>query len=360
MAASEQRPTPEQQHSFAPDQIRELLTFLRQESTANKDYLNNQAEADRQLLKHTLWIVALPLTSLIVIAGIFGFKSISDLKESIRTQAEAETKTEIARMRQDTDNQITAMQLEIRNRLNQQFQNPVISGLVKNAAKEQAQTTAEPLIKGEVGKEVKRRVDAEQGTIKHIVSDQTQAAVKQMGAQIDDQVKSAVDARLQPKFRAVEEQLSDLKEETQVQLLINRMNADDAMAYDTFNHMNLTSMKPEQRGLIISAVRSIVVARTGLLVSRGFKVPHTDEQLVTELSSTDPLSRVAALDTLRGKKKPELFPKIVDMLQHDSSLDVRAAAYRLFNMWTEQDFQFLFDEPKLISWWNEHKDKLMH
>lgn len=350
MATPGQQPEP-----YSSDQIRELMTFLRQESVANKDHLRNQAEADRELLKHTLWIVALPLTALITVAGIFGFRSVSDLKDTIRTQAQTETKTEIARMQADTEKQIKAMQGEIRNRLDDQFKGQIIRDLVKEAAKDQAQATAKPLIQREVATQVRRQVDAEQGNIRHTVTVETQTAVKQMDKEIGTLVKSAVDSKVQTEIQPVAAQVGGLRRDLELQRTINRVNEDDARALDELFAIPLNVLRPDEQRLVKSAVRTAIEAHDqGIFRDRVFKIQLSGEELINKLSSDDAWDRQAALDTLRANpKNPSLLPRIVSIMLNDPSLNVRVSAYRLFNAWTGQQFQSL-DKPSVVNWWNQH------
>lgn len=341
------------------EQVRELLTFLREESRSNRNYLQNQADADRELLTKTAKIVAVPLGALIAVVGLFGFKSLSDLKESIQNEARAETKTEIARMQGETDAQIKAMQSEIHARLNQQFQSDNLRGLVKDAAKEQTQTTAKPLIEAEVATQVKQRVDAEQGNIRRAVSEQTQTAVKQMAPQIDKMVKETVDSKIQTQVEPVERKLSALERIGHLQGLINRMNADDAQAFDALITMPLQTLQPDEQKLVTSSLRSVFLAQnSGIYMSRSFSVPVSEEQLARFLSDGEPTNRQAALDTLLSKKNLKLLPRIVTSLQNDPSLAVRASAYRVFNAWTGQKFNVL-DVSTTLAWWNQHQKELL-
>jgi len=350
MATPQQEPNPD---SLEP--IRDLLTYLRTENISNREYLRDQADADRDLLTKTAKLVAVPLAVLIAVVGFLGFKSLSDLKSAIQNEAHSESKAEIARMQTETDAQIKSMQSDIRERLNQQFQSQNLRGIVMEAAKEHTQTTAKPLIQAEVGSQVKRRLDAEQGSIQRAITDQTQAAVKQMTPQIDRLVKENVDSKIQSQVEPVRKELAAVQRSGQIQGLINRMNADDAQAFDLLATMPILSLESDEQKLIASSLRSVfLMENQGMFVSRSFPQPMSDEQLVSFLNNTEPTTRQAALDTLVSKKNVKLLPQIVNTLQNDSSLAVRASAYRLFNTWTGQKFNVL-DKPSLLQWWNQHQ-----
>jgi hypothetical protein len=60
-----------------------LLQFLREENEANRRAVREDAEASRGLLKFTVWLVAVPITALIIVVGWFGFKSVNDLRTTV-------------------------------------------------------------------------------------------------------------------------------------------------------------------------------------------------------------------------------------------------------------------------------------
>jgi hypothetical protein len=322
------------------DQTRELLQFLRQENEASRTAIRVDAEANRKLLIDTVKFVSIPVGILIVIAGWMGFKSINDLKTTLEAEA-----------RQSTQAEITRMQSEIRARLSEQFQTPNLQKTIKDAAVEATKTAAEPLIKSEVAAQVKLRVDEEKPAIAATVTQQTQIAVKQMGSQIEPLVKNSVDAKIST---SVDPIVQRIKAEADLQLLITRMNADDAIAFDNLIGMS-SFADATQQATAFAAVRSVIAAHnSGMFQTRTFTSPQTDDQLLTRLSDADAASREAALDTLISKRNLTLLPRVVGLMGSDPSIDVRCSAYRLFNNWTVQSFQCLNIGP-LMNWWQSNK-----
>ena len=293
------------------DQTRELLQFLRQENEANRTAIRGDAEANRKLLIDTVKLVSIPVGILILIAGWMGFRSINDLKATLEAEA-----------RQSTQAEITRMQAEIRTRLGEQFQTPILQKTVRDAAVEATKTAAEPLIKNEVAVQVKLRVDEQKPTIAATVAQQTRIAVKEMGSQIEPLVKSSVDAKIST---SVDPIIQRIKDEADLELLMTRMNAGDAVAFDSLMHMS-SFADPTQQATVIAAMRSVIAARnSGIYQSRRFNLPQTDDQLVARLSDTDAGSRQAALDGLIAKRNLTLLPKVVEMMRSDplSTFDVQ-------------------------------------
>jgi hypothetical protein len=329
--------------SPVPEEVRETLQFLRQENDANRTAIRVESEANRKLLLDTVKIVSIPVGILILVAGWMGFHSISDLKATLEAEA-----------RQSTRDEISRMQVEIRQKLTDQFQTPSLQQMVKQAAAESTKTAAEPLIKSEVATQVKSRVDAERPAITSAVNQQTQIAVKQMGSQIDSQVRSSVDAKVATSIDPV---IRRIKDEADLQLIITRMNADDGQAFDSLLHGAPLPDASEQAA-VNAALRSVVSAHQApvFIQGREFIPPISHAEVLVRLNDPDPFSREAAVDTLVNPRDFTLLPKFVEMMTSDPSINVRCSAYRVFNNWTGQNFVCLNIAPTL-EWWAKHREQ---
>lgn len=290
-------------------------------------------------------LVSIPLTLVLVIAGLLGLRSIGDLKKTIQTEAQRETEAEVNRM-----------QGEIRKRLTDQFQTPAVQKTVREAATEATKTAAEPLIKNEVGTQVKLRVDAERPAIGRTVTQQTQAAVKQMEPQIDSLVKDSVDAKVQKQVQPVVQSLQDLKADSDLQRLIIRMNSDDALAFDeVFSRLNQSS-DPKQRDFLGSMINDVVESHENATrFALRFTAPHTEEQGLAELKNPARSMRLAALDNYGTSPKLSLST-LVELASSDSSLNVRCLAAKEFDRRTKQQFPCLAKQIFPL-WWEANKQK---
>jgi hypothetical protein len=132
------------------------------------------------------------------------------------------------------------------------------------------------------------------------------------------------------------------------------MNADDAEAFDEL--MALRNSPDESQNKVVRlALKNVIDTRnSGMYFSRGFPTALTEEQLIAALNTADASTRQAALDTLGKSPNPRLLPKALEMIQSDSSLDVRCAAHRVFNTITKQKFQNL-DKDSVLRWWAGNK-----
>ena len=160
--------------------------------------MRDDAESTRKIFLDTMKIVSVPLSLIIIVAAFLGIKSIDDAKQTIQVEARRETQAEVTRM-----------QAEIRSRLDEQFQTPTLQKLVKEAARESTEKSAEPLIKSEVAGQVKLRVEAERPAIAAAVSHQSQVAVEQMGSQLDSLVKKSLDTRVSTDIAPVMQKIKD-------------------------------------------------------------------------------------------------------------------------------------------------------
>jgi hypothetical protein len=332
-----------------------LLQFLREENAANRIAVRDDAEANRRLLLDTVKFVSIPTSLLIAIAALLGFKSLSDLKGAIRSEARSETQAEIMRM-----------QGEIRQRLNAQFQTPELQKMVKEAASESTKAAAAPLIKSEVAAQVKSRVDAEQPAISAAVTRQTHAAVQEMEPQITMTIKESVEKEietnvaplqhtivdLKTEVQPLAQSLGDLKAETNLEHIITRMKSDDAIAFDQAVSLYNQTFDLATKSLLGGSLTDVMESPNNTMRIVGqFTNPHTEEQSIAELSNPDPIMRVTALDIVGNKIQ---MSKLVDLLSSDPSLKVRCVAAQMFDGRTKQHFLCLAKEP-ILAWWEANK-----
>ena len=326
-------------------ETKELLVFLREENEKNRSTVSDEAEANRKLLLDALKIVSIPLAVVIGIAGFLGFKSFSDLKSSLQDEARKEIKAEE-----------TQLQADIYQRLSDEFQKPTLQKMITSAAVDSTKAAAKPLIKSEVAQQVRTRVDAERGTISKAVTQETQAAVRDLAPKIDASVAQAVDANVKKQVEPVAKQMSELSDEAKFQALIMKMNADDAKAFDVLELMLSQNPRLERRQIIISELKSVIDSHnSGLYMTRSFNPPISDEERIKQLSSQEPYNRQAAIDSFAHQDLTVLHQLVV-LAIGDPSLNVRSAATRLINGWTKQNLRCLESQP-LRDWWQANKDK---
>lgn len=141
---------------------------------------------------------------------------------------------------------------------------------------------------------------------------------------------------------------------TALQVLITKMNSDDAEAFD-----ELRSMKnfddPEQEKMVEEAVQNVI----GLHNAQGYvgasslfyKYAPGDDEAVQMLSLKDTATRKSALRCMLTRS---FIPKSGASLFHiattDPSLDARTLATKVINLWGNDNFTAL-DSAPLERWW---------
>ena len=303
------------------DKQKELLQFLREEADKNRQSLRDESLAVRELFIKTSRIVAIPLTAAIVLAGIFFYHSLSEMKQSMVDEAQTEAKLEIKKM----DGQID-------DTLKQQFSTESMQDRIYKAAETATEGKAKSLIEGRV---------------RAITEPIQQQAQKQLAS-------------------------------SHIQELIARVNADDAGAFD-----ELLKLKDKgdttQQALIQKVVED--KQRNDFLLNLSAASLPTDCELSSApfrdaLGSSDAWKRKGAVESclspqivdqwLRGKQQSyervvQMPPMLVNIAQNDPSLVVRHQAIGSFNdlfrhspSYPSSGFDLL-DPRELSKWWEENK-----
>jgi HEAT repeats len=345
-------PEQSQQPAFEPearDNTERFLAFLRQESTAQRDALREDSKANRDALLGTLKIVSYPVAAAIAIIGLLGVKSVSDLKEQLRTTATQEVNRAV-------ETETSRMQKEIRDRLNEQFQTPRLQSMVKDAARDATDAAAAPLIKREVIGQVKANIEAQRPAIHAVVVSETKKGVSELQPRIDAEITqqgSAAEERIRAKIAPYDQIIT-------VSTLAALARNGDATALD-----NLIGYRnsPDQRirNLVTSTYNSVYLqyAAEGLntwsYMTWEFKEPKTKEQLLQLLNASDPMSRKGAMDALAKSGEKTVVPDLMRILRSDPFILVRASAYHGLVQLTGQKFNPL-ETPGWEQWWEQNKN----
>jgi hypothetical protein len=334
MATEGVQPTP------SPDATERILAFLRAEAEAKRVALCDNAEANRKTFLDTLKIAAYPLAVVLAIAGFLGIKSASDLMESIRKEAQQQSRAEIERM-----------QGEIRATLKAQFEAPSIQAIVREAARESTATTAAPLIKNEVSRQVQVRVRAEQPQIRATVVAETKKGVDAMAPVVSEQVQqqaSAAESRIRS-------QIAPFGDVTRAGTLSTLARNGNGEAFDQLVAMANSSSNPDVKALAVTTQNQLYLEYDQAFYStRIFKEHKTNEQLLALLDDALPLARKAAIDGLSAAGIKSAVPKLITMMKNDPFILVREAAYHALKQLTGKDIEPL-DTASWDRWWEENK-----
>lgn len=310
----------------SPSIDRETLTFLREEAAANRTTLRDEAEANRKLLSDTLRIAAYPLAVIIAVAGFFGWKSLSDLRQSVQDEAKQQTQAEVLRMQE-----------EIRTKLKAEFETPQLQKMVREAATAQTGAVLLPLIEKEVSANVSRSVAAQQPTIHSTIVSETHKAVDALKPDIDsivnsrvnDTVDKSVDKQISTKVQPV---LTQLQSSQQMADLVTRAQTGDGNAFDQMTALAMSpTTQADLKESMLRGALDILNQHNHLHAPLQWIEPHTDEQSLQHLHDPDARARQTVLDTLPLDVLRKHLDELLSMMMTDPDLTVREAGFVRFN-----------------------------
>lgn len=150
--------------------------------------------------------------------------------------------------------------------------------------------------------------------------------------------------------------LDQANQQSEVQTLIQRMYADDAIAFDQLRSMT-TFSNPAQEQIVKDALRSVIDSHNAPLYNGNGRVPFGSPTLKDSLilfSYKDPEVRLMGLRALKqtGHIERRMLPKLVSMAVSDPSLDVRTLAVQVINIYTLDHFAALDGSDNLQKWWD--------
>jgi hypothetical protein len=332
----------------------ELLKFLREEAEANRSAQRTESDANRKLLRDMFWIASPVLTIVIAVSGVLLAHDLNTFKQSLKLEAEADTKLEI-------EKENKKIEREIEGTLQQQFKTDNIKTTIKAAAEVATRDEAPGLIKDVITPEVRKAVGRESGTIKDIAA---KAAIAKVQQTIDPLAKEA----------------SETVAQLRIHDLIERANSDDANAFDELLKLRATG-SPSQQEL----VKRVIAERYShvgdrmqpggpsscedpSLFSRMLDSPDTTYRLNMATSCGNLRSVPAGTIVRNGNKsisillfEQQVLPKLVELGIKDPSLAVRASAIsgvnNLFDWapgFPRNGLDFL-DNRGLKDWWRTNQ-----
>jgi hypothetical protein len=316
-------PSPPTADSHSLD--RELLTFLREESEANRKSLREEADSTRKLFSDTLKIAAIPLSLVIAITGFLGWRSFSDLKESIQNEAKQETQAEISRMQQ-----------EIRDKLKVQFETPQLKQMVQEAATNQTGQVLRPLIEREVSSNVSRSVKEQQPTIHSTIVSEAHREVDALRPNIESivntRVNSTVDLSVDKQIGAkIQPVLTRLQQSQSIVDLETRAQGGDGHAFDQMVMIATNPGTSKELREVMTNVALNIIQKHSIHSPRHWTVKVTNEQILNSLKDENQFSRQTAIDSLPVAVLREHIDDLFTVMTTDPSLAVREAGFVRFN-----------------------------
>jgi hypothetical protein len=144
---------------------------------------------------------------------------------------------------------------------------------------------------------------------------------------------------------------------TALQVLITKMNADDAEAFDQLRGIKHFD-NPEQEKMVKEAIQNVIGSHNaqGYLgaSSLPWRYAPGDDEAVQMLSSKDATARKSGLRCLLTRHYvSKAGPILIRMAATDPSLDARTLATEVFNRWGNDHFTAL-DSAQMSPWWGSN------
>lgn len=351
-----------------------IANLIRQEVDRNNAYLTfaqEQINKDRNFYKYLYSYTGGFIALLILVAGMFTYNSVGQMRTDIRESVAAElerNRAEIAALRaqatagtaeaQATVNrELAGVRTEVQKRIDTEFQSDNITALVQKAAKERTGTELAQDIRIEAAEQVAKGIREEHPFIQKTVEDQTRATVKTLEPTIGSLVKTATEDQVNKAVSPIQAKMATYEDYLQFGTLVNLANGGDRNAFFTLKETTEGKRKESfNRDFVNMANQvgmSIISAKeSGLIVPRRFKTLQTPESLKQFMRSASPWERQAAVDSYPQDDK-SILPTIVDMIRSDPSIDVLVSAVRRFDLLTNQEFHF-FQTTELLTWWDRN------
>jgi len=196
--------------------------LVREELDRNNKYLEfaqAQIEKDRSFYKHLYTYAMAFLAFMIVVAGIFSYTSVNqmrtDMKASVdaelvalRTQAKAATDEAQATVNRELAN----VRMEVQKRIDTEFRSDNIAKLIANVAKERTDKELTEIIRSETSTQVAKGIQEHLPAIRRIIEDQTREGVKALQPTINRIVADELEAQVMKSVAPVEAQMKEYEE----------------------------------------------------------------------------------------------------------------------------------------------------
>jgi hypothetical protein len=310
------------------------------------EFVRTQGEKDRayfdQLFTRTMWSIGLIIAVGIGLATFFGLRSLSDMKDEMRKQTQAE---------------IANMRAEVRNRIDAEFQTPAITRLVQAVAKERASDEINRVIFEEVSKQVKAAVKSQEGEIRKAVTQETQSAVARLGSTIDATVAKQIKDKVEASVRPLELQVAGYREVLDTGAIANAAMNGSRAAYFQLKPA-LASKNPQVQEIAAWATAALDDERMELIKSHGLNPSLTFENLIQLSAIGSQTLRARAVQAMGESSDRKYIPRVIEIIKSDPNLRVLRAALIAFSQLTKSGFQSDEDGiKKATEWWEQHKSE---
>ena len=334
-------------------ELRDVLDFTEKENQKHRDYF-------AMLYKWTAGALTILVVTIGGLVAFVGWHTVDDIKK----QAAAATNDEINNIRSQSQQTLTQqsrqIQQQIAARLNEEFATPAIKQTIQDAARQQTAGALLPIITEQVHSQVGTGVKAEQRNIQQSLIQEVHSSVDELkptiNTRVDDTVSQAVDSSVRAQVDTqIAPRLKQLEGNAELSSLLIQAESGDGRAFDTIVGLASNSQAPQgTRDMALKVVRSLIAREYNNLVLRMFQDPKTETQSEELLGDQNPFNREAAINSLAGPYWTHNLDRLFRIMTTDSNLDVRAAAFKMFQGITKIVADPL-DNSAASAWWAEHR-----
>jgi len=309
--------------------LRELYDLTLRDMERTRNYFE-------ALLRTTMVAGGIIIAVGLFVFGFLSFRTWSDVERNIVAKGEAA---------------IAEMDTHIRDRAEKAFQEDSIRQYVRDVAKQKTEQELSKIIRDTVTTQVATTLKNKEAEIGKVVSGETKRAVEALSPRITAEVDNQVRVSLGPLRQRVDEFQEVLNTGT---LAILARNG-NGKAYDQLERVSTEAKDPVLREISVSTINQLFVEYNGgIYPGRRFTQQKTAEEMKELLKSDDVLVRWAAVDGLAAANEASIVPSLIHLINTDSSMFVRRAAYVALGSLTKQQIAVL-DKRGWNDWWDKNK-----
>jgi len=313
------------------------FTLFNQISDAAAKQISESRSFYERMFKTTLSAILLIAT---VAVGVFFW---------LLGQKYAEIEATVARK---TDEQVTQLQQQIRDRLEEEFKKEKMQELIRTVAQDQTRSGLSDVITRAVGDQVRVAIKAEGPNIHQTVIQETKKSVLGLAPTIEKAVhEKAAEAESRVQGRIA--QWEDVLRAGNLAILARNGSGED---FDRLMTVRRTTKNPQIQQIAVTTYNQLYLdMNQPFYTTRQFMEKKTEQELIILLDDPAPLSRKAAIDSLVETGNKSIVPKLLEKAEHDPFMVVRHAAFKCLQTLTGEKIDALqIDRWK--AWWQTQKD----
>lgn len=250
-----------------------------------------------------------------------------------------------------TDEQIAALQQQIRNRVEDEFKTEKMKALIRSVAQEQTKSGLSDVIARAVGDQVRAAIKAEGPRIQQTVIEETKKSVSELAPTIDKAVKEKA-AEVEGRVLGRIAQWEDVVQAGNLAIVARNGSGE---AYDKLVALTQTTQDPQIRSIGVTTQNQLFLEMNqGIYMTRSFKEKKTEQELIKLLDDPNPLTRQAAIDGLVAIGNKAIVPRLLEKAERDPFMVVRHAAFRGLATLTGEQIEALQIE-RWQAWWKRNK-----